>query len=40
MKVGCLTNKQEAILLGREDYQEKIADGICNAILAVYEETD
>ncbi len=40
VKVGCLTNKQEAILLGREDYQEKIADGICNAILAVYEETD
>lgn len=38
VKVGCLTNKQEAILLGREEYQEKIADGICNAILAVYED--
>ncbi|WP_160559350.1 N-acetylmuramoyl-L-alanine amidase family protein [Parablautia muri] len=38
VKVGCLTNKQEAILLGREEYQEKIADGICNAIMAVYEE--
>lgn len=40
VKVGCLTNKQEAILLGREEYQEKIAEGICNAIMAVYEEED
>lgn len=38
IKAGCLSNKQEAILLAREDYQEKIASGIYNAILKVYEE--
>ncbi|MCI8614998.1 MAG: hypothetical protein HFJ01_07840 [Lachnospiraceae bacterium] len=38
VKVGCLTNKQEAILLGREEYQDKIADGICNAVQKVYED--
>lgn len=38
IKSGCITNKQEAILLGREDYQEKIAEGIYQAILNVYEE--
>ena len=36
MKVGCLSNKQEAILLQREEYQEKIADGIYNAIVKAY----
>ncbi len=38
VKSGCITNKQEAILLGREDYQEKIAEGIYQAILKIYEE--
>ena len=38
MKSGCITNKQEAILLGREEYQEKIAEGIYQAILKIYEE--
>lgn len=38
IKSGCVTNKQEAILLGREDYQEKIAEGIYQAILKIYEE--
>jgi N-acetylmuramoyl-L-alanine amidase len=37
IKVGYLTNAQEAILLGRDDYLEKIAVGIFNAIMAVYE---
>jgi N-acetylmuramoyl-L-alanine amidase len=38
IRVGYLTNTQEATLLGREDYIEKIALGIYNAILQVYEE--
>lgn len=38
IKAGCLTNAQEAILLGKEDYQDKIASGIYNAILKIYEE--
>ncbi|MBD5548407.1 MAG: N-acetylmuramoyl-L-alanine amidase [Lachnospiraceae bacterium] len=37
IKTGCVTNKQEAILLERDDYQEKIAAGIYNAILKAYE---
>lgn len=38
VKAGCLSNKQEALLLGREEYQEKIAEGIYQAILKIYEE--
>lgn len=38
MKSGCISNKQEAILLGRDEYQEKIAEGIYQAILKIYEE--
>lgn len=38
VKTGCLSNKQEALLLGREEYQEKIAEGIYQAILKIYEE--
>ncbi len=37
VKAGCITNKQEATLLGREDYQDKIAEGIYQAILSAYE---
>ena len=40
IKTGCVTNKQEAILLRRDDYQEKIATGIYNAILKAYEEVN
>lgn len=40
VKAGCLTNRQEAILLGREDYQEKIATGIYNAIIKAYEKLE
>lgn len=40
IKVGCASNKQEAILLGREDYIEKIATGIYNGIMKVYEEEE
>lgn len=36
VKVGCITNKQEASLLAREEYQEKIAEGIYQAILTSY----
>ena len=37
VRVGCLSTKQEAILLKREDYIEKIANGIYNAIISSYE---
>lgn len=37
IRVGCMTNPQEAILLGREDYIEKIATGIYNAINDAYD---
>ena len=37
IRVGYLTNGQEAILLQREDYIEKIAEGIYQTILKVYE---
>lgn len=38
IKTGYLSNKQEATLLGREEYQDKIATGIYQAILKIYEE--
>ncbi len=38
IKVGYLTNAQEAILLKKEDYLDKIATGIYNAVMKVYEE--
>lgn len=38
IRVGCITNEQEAKLLGREEYCDRIATGIYNAIMKVYEE--
>lgn len=38
VRVGYLSNAQEAILLGREEYADKIATGIYNAIVKAYEE--
>lgn len=38
ISVGCISNKQEAILLGREEYCDRIATGIYNAIMNVYDE--
>lgn len=38
IRVGCLSNKQEAILLSKEEYIEKIAEGIFQAIMKAYEE--
>lgn len=38
IRVGYLTNSQEAILLQREDYIERIAEGIYNAVMKAYEE--
>ena len=38
IRVGYVTNKQEATLLMREEYIDKIATGIYNAILRIYEE--
>ncbi len=37
MKVGYLTNAQESILLQREDYINRIAEGIYNAVMKAYE---
>lgn len=37
VKVGYLTNGQEFILLQREDYINRIADGIYNAVMKAYE---
>ena len=36
--VGCISNKQEAILLSRDDYIDKIAQGIMDGITGIYEE--
>lgn len=36
--IGCISNKQEAILLGREEYIEKIAQGIVDGITSIYIE--
>lgn len=36
--VGCISNKQEAILLSRDDYINKIAQGIFDGINAMYEQ--
>ena len=38
IRVGYITNKQEGILLAREDYAQKIAEGIYQAIMRAYEE--
>lgn len=40
VKVGCITNRQEAALLVREEYQDRIAKGIYNAIIKVLEQAD
>lgn len=40
VRVGYLTNSQEAILLQREDYIKRIAEGIYNAVLKAYEQGD
>ena len=40
VKVGCITNRQEAALLVREEYQDRIAQGIYNAIIKVLEQAD
>lgn len=38
--IGYLSNRQEQKLLSREDYIERIAQGICDAVLAGYEEIE
>lgn len=38
VRVGYLTNSQEAILLQREDYIRRIAEGIYNAVVKAYEQ--
>lgn len=40
VRVGCVTNKQEALLLGRGDYREKIASGLFNGIMKAYEQME
>lgn len=38
LKMGCISNHQEAILLDREDYIARLADGIYNGIMQMYAE--
>lgn len=38
VRVGYITHEQEALLLQRKDYAEKIAEGIYQAIMRAYEE--
>lgn len=40
IRVGYLTNGQEAILLQREDYIKRIAEGIYNAVMKAYEQRE
>lgn len=40
IKVGYLTNGQEFILLQREDYIQRIAEGIYQSVIKAYEEQD
>ncbi|MCM1122577.1 MAG: N-acetylmuramoyl-L-alanine amidase [Eubacterium sp.] len=40
VKVGYLTNGQEYILLQREDYIQRIAEGIYQAVIKAYEEQE
>jgi len=40
VKVGYFTNAQENILLNREDYRTKIAQGIADAIIEAFERKD
>lgn len=40
IRVGYLTNSQEAILLQREDYINRIAEGIYNAVVKAYEQRE
>ena len=40
IRVGYLTNSQEAILLQREDYIKRIAEGIYNAVMKAYEQRE
>ena len=40
IQVGYLSNAQEARLLSREDYIRRVADGIYQGIMKVYEEQD
>ena len=37
LDVGCLSNKQQARLLEREDYRDKVSQGICDGILEAFE---
>ena len=38
LEVGYMTNKQEALKMGRDDYRVKIAEGIYQGIIEAYEE--
>ena len=40
LDVGCMTNMQQARLLEREDYRDKIARGICKGITETFEKAE
>ncbi len=37
LEMGCISNKQEIKLLGRDDYRQKVAEGICEGIKKAFE---
>ncbi len=40
IEVGYITNKQESFLLGQDAYQQKIAEGICAAVVKAYAQME
>lgn len=40
LDVGCMTNLQQARLLQREDYRQKVAEGITRGVLEAYENME
>ncbi|MCR5282993.1 MAG: N-acetylmuramoyl-L-alanine amidase [Lachnospiraceae bacterium] len=37
LEMGCISNRQEVRLLGRDDYRQKVAEGICEGIRLAFE---
>ncbi len=37
LEMGCISNRQEIRLLGRDDYRQKVAEGICEGIRLAFE---
>ncbi|MCR5281872.1 MAG: N-acetylmuramoyl-L-alanine amidase [Lachnospiraceae bacterium] len=37
LEMGCISNRQEIKLLGRDDYRQKVAEGICEGLKKAFE---